>query len=251
MKTKKSLFVLFSIILLINFGCDDGKFDLDLPTYEGNAKLKRSLLYPSLFVVSEYEYDNEGRVGKVSSPKYENGNIVGTVEYSLYEYNPFGQLTKISNFVANANSPTGYLNLRNYIYTYFPNGLQEKQYIEYPQINSFEYTLYFHDDQKLLKEERYDNKDKLVYYRVYEYNRNRLTKEIVYSSDNEVDEITNHLYTNDLNTKTEIYRGNHGQDKLREILKTYDSNHNLIMLESTELALWSSASSYVMKYEYY
>lgn len=251
MTTKKSLFGLSILILFMNFGCNDNKSDLDLPTYEGNAKLKRMLLYPSLYITSEYEYDNHGRISKVSTPKYDNGTIVGTVDYNLYAYNASGQLISISNFVANTNTPSGYLNLQNHVYTYASNGLKEKQYIEYPQINSVEYTLYFYKDNKLEKAERYDHKDELKYYTTYEYNGNRLTKETLYSPRNEVDEITNHLYSNGLNTKTEVYRGNHGKDKLREIAKTYDSNNNLVMLESTELAIWSSASSYTMKYEYY
>ena len=256
MKTKKSLFELFGLILLMNFGCTDDK-DLDLTTYEGTAKLKRTLLVTSadaqvpINIIDEYEYDNQWRISKVSSPWYNNGNIIGTVKYDLYKYNSSGQLTSISNFNANTNTPSGYINLKNYIYTYHPNGLKEKQYIEYPQINSFEYTWYFYNDNKLVKTERHNNKDEIEDYTTFEYNGNRLIKETLYSSNGEVNTITSHLYTNGLNIKTEIFRGNNGKDKLREIKKTYDSNYNLIIIESTELTSYSSMSSYVMKCEYY
>ena len=256
MKTKKSLFELFGLILLMYFGCADDK-NSDFTTYEGNAKLKRTLLYASvdaqspINIIDEYEYDTQGRINKVSSPWYSNGNIIGTVRYDLYEYNSSGQLTSISNFNANTNAPSEYINLKNCIYRYYPNELKEKQYIEYPLINSFEYILYFYNDNKLIMTERHNKKDEIEDYTTFEYNGNRLSKETLYSSNGDVNTITSHLFLNGLNSKTEIYKGNNGKDKLREIKKTYDSNYNLIIIESIELTSYSSMSSYVMKYEYY
>lgn len=255
MKTALSLFGLFGLILLMNFGCTGDK-DLDFTIYEGNAKLKRTLLYSSadaqspIKIIDEYEYDNQWRISKVSSPWYDNGNIMGTIKYDLYDYNSSGQLTSISNYNANTNSPSGYINLKNSTYTYSSNGMKEKQYIEYPQINSFEYTLYFYNDNKLVKTEKHNNKNDIEDYSTYEYNGDRLVKETGYSSNGEVNQITNHIYANGLNTKTEIYGGNQ-IGKVREIIKTYDKKYNLIMIELKELALWSSMMSYVMKYEYY
>jgi hypothetical protein len=239
----------------MTFGCTDNSV-LDLTTYQGNAKLKRILLYQSvdaqtpINIIDEYEYDNQWRITKVSSPWYDNGKIIGTVKYDLYEYNSSGQLTSISNFNANTNSPSGYVNLKNYIFTYSSNGLKEKQYVEYPQINSFDYTLYFYNDNKLVKTEKHNNKNNIEDYTTYEYSGDRLIRETSYSSNGDVNQITNHLYANGLNTKTEIYGGNK-IGKVREIIKTYDKNHNLITLESKELSLWSSMVSFVMKYEYY
>lgn len=250
----KSLLKLSGLMLLLNLGCTDNK-DLDLITYEGNAKLKQTLLYSSvndkkpIAIVDQYEYDNQNRINKVSSPMYDNGKIVGTIKYDLYEYNSAGQLATVTNFNANKYAPSGYLNLKKNLYTYSSNGLKEKQYTEYPQINSFEYTLYSYKDDKLIKAEKYNNKDKLEEYTTYEYTGNRLISETLYSPAGEMNSITNHTYTNGLNTKTEIYRGS-TKEKVREIKKTYDSNHNLLMIESTELVPWSSTLSYVMKYEY-
>jgi len=56
--------------------------------------------------------------------------------------------------------------------------------------------------------------------------------------------------TNGLNVKTEIFNINNDQ-KIREIRRYYDRNDNLIYLESEELSMYSSAMSYVTKYEYY
>lgn len=255
MKTKISIGGLFGLILWVSWACTDHK-DLDPVTYESNARLQRTLLYSSvndknpIAIVDEYTYDPLNRISKVSSPMYNNGTIIGTIKYDLYEYNSAGQLTSISNFNANQYAPSGYLNLRKQIYTYSSNGLKEKQYIEYPQINSFEYTLYTYKNEKLIKEEKFDNKHKLEDYIIYEYNDNRLIKETRYLPNGEINTVSNSIYTNGLNTKTEIYAGSK-KEKIREIKKTYDSNRNLIMIESAELAPWSSATSYVMKYEYH
>lgn len=255
MKAEKLLFGLLSLLLLTNAGCTDDR-DVSLPTYEGNARLKRTLMYSSvddmnpLAIIDEYEYDSQNRISKVSSPMYDNGSIVGVIEYDLYEYNSSGQLTSISNFNANINAPSGFINLRNYIYDYSPSGEKERQYIEYPQINSFEYTLYSYNGTELIRAEKYNSRDELENFITYEYNGNRLTKETLHSSNGEVVRITSHAYSNGLNTKTEVY-GGVKKEKIREIKKTYDSNYNLVMIESKELVLWSSASSYVMRYEYY
>ena len=40
-------------------------------------------------------------------------------------------------------------------------------------------------------------------------------------------------------------------EHMREIIKTYDDNNNLIILESNELYMLSSAMSCVLRYEYY
>jgi hypothetical protein len=38
---------------------------------------------------------------------------------------------------------------------------------------------------------------------------------------------------------------------MREIIRSYDKNNNLSILESNELVAYSSASSYILKYEYF
>jgi len=123
---------------------------------QNGAKLKRILLYSSIdsknpiSIVSEYEYDEVDRISKISSPMYQDGEIVGIIKYDLYGYNSQGQLIRIENFNANGNSPTGFINLKNYIYTYSENGKKEKERIEYPQIGSSEYSLYKYDGGKIL-----------------------------------------------------------------------------------------------------
>lgn len=245
----------FCLILVLNGACKKESVGLEQDLNESGALLKRTLLFSSvedknpIAITEEYEYNYQGKLSKVSSPLYQNGVIAGEAWYNLYEYNQTGQLVRISNFNANLN--TGFLNLKNYVYTYSANGLKERESVEYPQINSSEYTQYFYEEKKLIKAEKYNNRGILENYTVYQYSGKNLTRETLYSSNSEVNTVTNHFYQNGLNNKTEIYRGNNGTNKLREITKTYDSNGNLTILQSNEQSPVSSASSFVLKYEYY
>lgn len=255
MKTKRLLVGLFSFIIILS--CEKGNDIKKNESYAENARLKRILLYSTvdsdkpISIVDEYEYDSLNRVKKVSSPMYEDGEIVETIKYDSYEYNSNGQLERISNYNANINSPTGFINLKNYIYSYSDDDLKVKELIEYPQINSFEYSLYKYSGTQLIKVEKYDNTDKLEAYIKYEYNNlGELIKEISYSADDVEISVTTNTYVNGLNTLSEVYSRNQ-ENKIREMNKTYDSNGNLIMIESNELMPYSSLMSHVLRYEYY
>lgn len=251
----KILIWFFCLILVLNGACKKESVGLEQDVNASGALLKRTLLFSSvddkspIAIAEEYEYNNQEKLSKVSSPLYQNGVVAGKAWYNLYEYNQTGQLVRVSNFNANLN--TGFLNLRNYVYTYSANGLKEKESVEYPQINSSEYTQYFYEEKKLIKAKKYNNRGILENYTVYKYSGKNLTIETLYSANGEVNTVSNYFYQKGLNTKTEIYRGNKGTTKLREITKTYDSNGNLTILQSNELSLVSSASSFVLKYEYY
>ena len=257
MKTKKILIGLIGLIVILSCEKNNDSDTNEIKNYQKHAKLKRVLLYSSvdskepINIVDEYKYDSLNRVCKVSSPMYENGEITGIIKYDSYEYNIKGELAKIFNFNANTNSPIGFINLKNYIYTYSSNGIKEKELIEYPQINSYEYSMFKYSNTKLVKVEKYDDKDILETFTIYEYNNlGELTKEISYTSDDIIISVTNNTYDKGLNILTEVYSGNN-ENKIREINKTYDSNGNLIMIESNELKPYSSLISHVMRYEYY
>jgi len=246
MKTK--LFLIALIGLVIPLSCQ--KSDS-----QKNERLSRILLYSSVTstepvsILEEYDYDSNNRVSKVSTPSYENGKITGTIKYDSYEYNSKGQLVKIANYNANINSSTGFINLKNYVYTYASDGLKTKELIEYPQINSFEYSLFKYSGSQLIKAENYDSNDKLVTYIKYEYNNSgALIKETTYTAVDIVISVTINNYINGLNTSKEVYSGNQG-NKITDIINTYDSKGNLMMTEYNE-TLFSSQMSRVVKYEY-
>ena len=173
MKSNNIILGLLSLILICSCQKENDSFN-NIINQKG-AKLKRILLYSSIdsedpiSIVADYEYDDEDRISKVSSPMYQDGEIAGTIKYDLYNYNSQGQLIKIENFNANSNSPTGFINLKNYIYTYSDNGNQEKEKIEYPQIGSFEYSLYKYERDLLTKIEKYDNSNNLESYIINHY----------------------------------------------------------------------------------
>ena len=256
MKTKRFLLGLFSLIFIITSSCKNENDTIDSITNPKNAKLKRILGYSSVDsdkpnnILEEYEYDEKNRVSKVSSPAYQDGKIVGIIKYDLYEYNSKEQLEKITSYNANTNSATGFINLINYNFTYSNDGKKEKQYIEYPQIGSFEYLLYKYSNDRLVKIEKYGNTNQLESYVMNEYdNSGSLVKETSYGKDNQQYSYTHHLYENGQIVQSDVFAGKNIH--IREIFRTYDENNNLIILESNELSLVSSSVSYVLKYEYF
>jgi len=227
----------------------------DLNPEPGDGRVKRIMLYSSpvslepIAVVQEFEYDDNGRISRTSSPMYQDGTIVGTIYYDLYYYNDADQLVRKENFNANSNSPTGFINLVNRLYTYSPSGKLIRETIEYPQAGPGESIVYEYKNGLLNRTEYYNNINKLEAYTISHYdNSGRLTKEVRYASDEKVISTTSHSYRGLLLVKSDVYNG---ETRMREIKRSYDSNNNLLILESKELVSYSSAMSYVLKYEYF
>jgi hypothetical protein len=229
----------------------------------GDLKLKRVLEYETdsstapVRILEQYEYDEFGRISMFSLPMALDTSIDNRFYYyDLYMYNSDNQLTRIERYNANIYSPTGYNNQRNSVYYYSSEGKLIKEYIEYPLISSFSYSLYFYSADKLIKIEKYAmGTDDLESYIEYEYDHcGWLIKEnTVFTSDNEFIYFTEHIYENGLNVKSDVYAGRSASniDHIREILKTYDMGNNLILKEINELEVFSTQPSRVLKYEYY
>ena len=272
----KSLFVIMMFILpLLLVSCGKDEMDDDFVIhdyrvqnvlYAKGGKLKQvSNRYggETWYSQSEYEYDNLGRISKVSSPMYENEKIIGIISYNDYIYNSKDQLERIIYY--NANTYAGFLNLQTHIYSYDNNGNKLKTLIEYPVINETDSILYFYEGNRLVREKTYrygtffdgDNNANtgLSSYTKYEYdNQGNLVKEENYSRVNDtLLGFSVHSYQDGLNVKTEVfvYYNVIGKTKLREIMRFYDKNDNLIYLESQELSILSSTMGYAAKYEYF
>jgi hypothetical protein len=246
-----------SLAILILTGCEK---ENDLPvaeTPQGSGTLKRILLYSDISsddpvaVIEEYEYDEEDRISRVSSPMYKDGEVVGTLRYDLYSYNSSGQLSTISNYNSNINAPSGFINLRNTYYTYSENGKKIKELVAYPQMDATEYTLFKYDQNRLVKVEHYGTGGELESYEINEYDDSGyLVKVNAYAYDNQLLRYTCHTYAGGLNIQSDVYSA--GRDEhLREVFRTYDDHFNIIALESNELLPYSSMSSYVLRYEYF
>jgi len=225
-------------------------------------------------IITQYEYDGQGRISKVSQPMYkdgtfifENGTIVGLYSYSDYLYNNNGLLKEIIYY--HSNLYEGFINLQTTTYSYDKDGNKLKEVIVYPRALPMrtDSTLYYYENDRLKREDKYYEgyhgkevwTSKLITYIEYEYDKQgNLVEEKSYSAeDNPLFSvsssysetgkhpysITKHIYQNGLNVKTEM--GN-----IREIRRYYDKNDNLIYLESEE-SMYSSAMSCVTKYEYY
>ena len=255
--------------------CDKPEMDDNKILYAKGSKLKQISYVESVdsketgMIITQYEYDEQGRISKESQPMYkngtpmvENGTIVGLLSYSDYIYNSEGLLEKIIYNHSNTNSKTGFLNLITYTYSYDNNKKKQKEVIEYPQMtqNRIDSTLYFYVNNQLIREDKYEDgyfgsepwRSVLVTQIKYEYdNQGKLVRVTNYSGmDNTPTQFSVNSYQKGLNVKTEIFNINNNQ-KIREIRRYYDVNDNLIYLESEELSMYSSAMSYVTKYEYY
>jgi len=242
--------------------------------YAKGSKLKNISYVESVnskkggIIITQYEYDERGRISKVSQPMYENGTsmyengtIIGLFSYSDYVYNNKGQLEKIIYYHSNVSA--GFLNLETYTYSYDKNGNKLKTLIEHPVISKTDSILYFYEKGRLVRENKYDSgpfesygvmyiNGGLVSYTEYEYDSyDNLVKETYYSGTNNTPiQFSVHSYQSGLNVKTEIFSIKNDL-KAGEIRRYYDKNDNLIYLESKELAPYSSSMSYVVKYEYY
>ena len=253
--------------------CEKLEMDNNDVLYAKGSKLKHISYVESInskesgMIITQYEYDEQGRISKISQPMYENGTpifengtIVGLFSYSDYVYDNEGLLEKIIYF--HSNLYEGFINLRTYTYSYDKDGNKRKEVIEYPRMtqNRTDSTLYYYDDNRLKREEQYEDgyfgtepwRSELTTYIEYEYdNQGKLVKESNYSgTNNTVVQFSVHSYQNGLNVKTEIFNINNDQ-KIREIRRYYDRNDNLIYLESKEFSMHSSSMSYVAKYDYY
>lgn len=249
---KLVLFVGIFFILPIS-GCLENE---DFSINQGDTKLKRVLLFFSLdqeaptSIVKDYEYDENGRISKTTSPMYQDGVVVGTISYDLYFYDTSDQLIRKENYNANLNAPSGFINLINYIYEYSSAGLKTKEIIEYPIVGIDEYMVYEYMSNQLYSIKKYDKNNVLETYIMYDYDSSdRLIKETTYfGADDSFISSTVHTYNGQLQVKSDVYTVN---AHMREIKRTFDSANRLIFYESKELQGYSSAMSYILKYEYF
>ena len=285
MNTKNLFTVMIFVFSLILISCEKNEMDgnsvihdyrVQNISYAKGSKLKNISYVESVksmkggIIIFQYEYDERGRISKVSQPMYkdgtslfENGTIAGLYSYSDYVYNNEGLLEKIIYY--HSNLYEGFINLHTSTYSYDKNGNKLKEVIVYPRALPFrtDSTLYYYDNNRLKRENKYADgyfgrepwRSELIAYIKYEYdNQGQLVKESNYSGiDNTLLSYSIHSYQNGLNVKTEvfIYYNVIGKTPLREIRRFYDKNDNLIFLESNELSLLSSTMGYVAKYEYY
>jgi hypothetical protein len=253
MKTKWSFLGICGLLIILISSCQKDLSE-SKPEQE-NSKLKRILMFASkdskepISIVEEYEYDENDRISKTSSPMYQDGVIVGTIKYDEYYYNSSNQLIKKMNFNANVNSPTGFINLKNIIITYNKDGSKKKETIEYPQAGYSEVFMYEYKNDRLVKMLTYNRSSELESYVEYQYDDSGLLiKESSYAYDGHRFSYTIHTYSGQLLIKSVVYQAG---VLLREITRSYDENNTLIILESNEIAPFSSSMSYVLKYEYY
>ena len=246
-------FVVMALIPLAFIACqsDTEPSHIDYPE---NARLIRVLHYHGLQAqdhasLEEYEYDGDGKLIKKSRPSYRNGERAGISDYDVYEYDPQNRLIKIASFNYNING--GFTNSKNVLFTYDSKGNQEKETIEFPKINSTEHIIFYHDGHgRLILKEHFNSQNVSQGYHVFEYSaQGQMMGEKIYNAQQQLMRKHIHHYENGNNTEIKVFVGD-TDELLRKITKTFDRNKNLILLQSEELAIYSSATSYTQKFEY-
>lgn len=263
MKKKSEILCSIGILVLFVFSCEKGTDFSECELLTGNAKLKRVLVYDSISstvpseVIEKYEYDEFGRISRFSYPMAIDTNIDNRAYYYIdYKYNSTNQLIEKVRYHANIYSPTGYMILAKYYYTYSHEGKLIKEYIEYPVISSFGYSLYYYFMDKLIIVQKYETgTDELESYTRYDYDKcGRLIKESEVHMVNTFQIfVTENKYQSGHNYRSDVYvkEDDSSYTHLREMLKTYDDDNNLIINEINELIEYSAQPSHVLKYEYY
>ncbi len=235
----KYLVVLISSILFLSYSNGQIINPVLFPLDEVTIGVKSKIVYPSLDstrIVSreDFEYNNEGRLIK---KKYYGGDRAILYHYELYNYAPNGDLIYKLNYHSNMNSPTGFVLLDSTNYLYAGNFLIAEKII-FPLVKYFDQYKYEYDNNYLVKKSKY-HKEELEYYITYEYQDEKVSKE-KYNGGSEIKE---YIYTDNL--LTEIL-----ENGARKRNYSYNGNGKLILEKVEELSVFSSMTSYVVKYIY-
>lgn len=254
--TFKHGLIITLLVFVTGCGKDDKINDAEIiqTSYPKNAKIDNISSFggDKEYIISEYEYDAQGGILKVSTPGYDYGKPTGEItQYDLYKYDNNNRLDRIENYNWNITDQD-YWNLRSTVFTYNNTGEKIKETTIYPKIGSADYRLFYYKNRQLIKAEMYNNKNQLTYITEYSYDpEEKLIKEIAYTSDKTPIRETEHSYKDGMNIKTMVYiLSDRGKEELRRITRQFDQNKNLIILKSEELSLLSSAVSYAVKYQY-
>lgn len=184
----------------------------------------------------EYEYDNTGRISKVSHAP-SNGEIEWK-GFDLYQYNSEGKLGKISSYKQYLNN-TPFI-FKTVTYSYNTDGNMDKEATEWftaelqlspSSLIFYQPTsiLYFYNDNQLMKSENYE-KDLIKSCDVYEYENSNLVKKISFSEfEDDARIITEFRYEQNLLVYSVTYSEGVGtMGFMWDESRYYDFNNNLI-----------------------
>ena len=123
MRTKLVLIGTIGMITVLSYSCQKADIS-DSILYPENARLKMTYYVDSpnsnesLGIIEEFEYDDNIKLIRSSSPIYEGGIRIGEYSYKLFDYNSSGQLVKVMNYQNCGYCPSGFGNLTNSIFYY-------------------------------------------------------------------------------------------------------------------------------------
>jgi len=257
MKSYRILIVLGCMILICLSGCQE-KYNI-----AAFGKLYKVYKYYTFDINSEpyiaevYEYDNKGRIIKMSEPWYlynaETGNneISGIIAYYTYDYNELDQLIRKVTYWENSGSETGYIIGTVFRYSYNPDGNLEKETTGNLAGDISEYTTYEYEEDHLVLIRNFNWADQIESYTENEYDESgRLIKEWYYFYDH-LWHFTVHKYSDGLLKHSYSY--SEDSTLANETERSYDKFNNIIFLKYIQYSICSSIPdcNYMLKYEYY
>lgn len=256
--------IYYSLALLFiggNFSCEQEELpDPTEPTicpnpvyYPENAKLLRTYYGAGdengNTLLEEYEYGENGKISKVTTPYYENGAQKGPLQYEAYTYGSDDRLAEVATY---SRTKDGEFQKRSLLrYTYTSEGLKEKEILESLPDGPSTMKRFYYKEGKTERCELYAEGE-LVNTTLYKYDeKGRISKETTHYEGKPISYI---LYSYEKREEgiEEMVEYNVGEIDVpqREMKKVYDLNNNLIYFSNRELRLESSRSSYAIYYEY-
>ena len=235
MKNKSFILGAACLVLSLMTSCsNDPGDDMDFASWDASVYLTNDVLYPknaklkrviqSPVWESVYQYDTEGRIGKIlygKEPEY--------LQYDIYAYNENGLLSDISNYYRD-------ILVDKTVFSYDDSGniiKEETKPGDDPEMQGNPRTVnYSYDNGKLVKSEEYFqylNGEISHFFIKYEYNKEgELIREKLYVDDDNDYSTTEYYYHDGLM----YYSINYYKDRVSgfnsDSRRTYDLNGNLV-----------------------
>jgi hypothetical protein len=245
---RQTLVLLFISLLLGSCSDERATNPSNDPLNNATAGVKTKITYPTLgsdqiLSVEDFEYNSLNKLQKRNSF---GGNREILYGYDECYYDGNGLLIKKLNYCNNIHSPSGFLLLISTAYTY-SNNLLISERDTFPQASfSEEYKYEYKDGLPLNK--LFYHSDSLENKTVYAYKNGRLQNEMVYYKGDNLVYSFDYVYQDNFLVESRECASN--GDLSKKISYSYDKSKKLITENVQVLAIASSSTSYVVRYEY-
>ncbi len=245
---KHTIVLLLTSLFLVSCSDEQTTNPSNNPLANATTRVRTKNTYPTLeskqiMSVEDFEYDGLNRLQMRTSY---GGNREIIYEYDEYYYDGNGLLTKRLKYYSNIYSPSGFKLLVSTTYAY-SNSLVISERDTFPQAGFSEENKYEYNDGQPLRKSFYHN-DSIEYKTVYAYKDGRLQNEVLYYKTDNIIYSIQHIYQGNFLVESRQYAVN--GDLSKKTSYSYDKSGKLITENVQVMAIASSSTSYVVRYEY-